>query len=690
MLLSALSHPVSNLKNCGPKRAALLKKLGIFTVKDLLLFFPRAYSDRTALVSLREAAQNGSGTVRVKVIDHRLIGNRYKKFLKVIVQDTTGTFGALLCFHRNFLKNKLKQGDSFFITGKFSKNYNEIQSSSFEIEPIGENEEFTGKIMPVYPLTEGLNQNILRRLLQDTIKDYIPRLEEELPEWCIKHYRLYGGAKAIQAIHFPLSSNDYLEARRRLIFEEFFFQKLFLIDRKNQSRQTKNKRPEIAHNYQKAVIEHLPFSLMDYQKAALEELRKNMFSENVFSILLQGDVGSGKTLVALLAMLDAVECGYQAVLLVPTEVLATQHYRTIRNYTRDLWLDTALLTGNMSKKERDNILSGLKSGEIKIAVGTHALFSADVEYRNLGFAVIDEQHRFGVEQRYQLLSKGTGVDLLLMTATPIPQSLAQSLYGDLDLVTMRGKITGRLPVRTWVVEDNQERITSMHAWIKKTLAEDDGRAIFVYPLIEDTGKSDVKNLQDESEKLAGIYKDEGCISIHSGTPAPEKDQIIQDFRSGKIKVLAATTVVEVGLDVPDANIIVVENADHFGLSTLHQLRGRVGRNSKQGYMILIPGERVTEQGMQRLGILRNEHDGFRIAEQDLQMRGPGDFIGNRQSGMFNIRLADIKHDMQLLLDSGKAAEHLAKEDPAMEQTQHIITRESFHLRIKNYIDNITT
>jgi ATP-dependent DNA helicase RecG len=481
-----------------------------------------------------------------------------------------------------------------------------------------------------------------------------------------------------------------LQARRRLIFEEFFFQKLFLIDRKNKSRQTKSLRPKIPHSYQKAVIERLPFSLMPYQKDALEEIRKSMFSENVFSILLQADVGSGKTLVALLAMLDAVEAGYQAVLLVPTEVLATQHYRTIRNFTRDLWLDTALLTGNMSKKERDNILSGLKSGEIKIAVGTHALFSADVEYRNLGFAVIDEQHRFGVEQRYQLLSKGSGVDLLLMTATPIPQSLAQSLYGDLDLVTMRGKITGRLPVRTWVVEDNPERINSMHAWIKKTLAQDDGRAIFVYPLIEDTGKSDAKNLQDESQKLADIYKDEGCISIHSGTPAAEKDQIIQDFRNGKIRVLAATTVVEVGLDVPDANIIVVENADHFGLSTLHQLRGRVGRNSKQGYMILIPGARVSEQGVQRLEILRTEHDGFRIAEQDLQMRGPGDFIGNRQSGMFNIKLADIKHDMQLLLDSAKAAEHLAQEDPTMEQTQHIITRESFHLRIKNYNENITT
>ena len=228
MLLNALSHPVSNLKNCGPKRAMLLKKLGILTVKDLLLFFPRAYSDRTALVSLQDAAKNGSGTVQVKVIDHRLIGNRYKKFLKIIVQDTSGTFGALLCFHRNFLKNKLKPGDSFFITGKFSRNYNEIQSSSFEIETIAEDGEFTGKIMPVYPLTEGLNQNFLRKLLQDTIKDYCSRLEEELPDWCTKHYHLYTGAKAIQAIHFPSSRDDYLQARRRLIFEEFFFQKLFL------------------------------------------------------------------------------------------------------------------------------------------------------------------------------------------------------------------------------------------------------------------------------------------------------------------------------------------------------------------------------------------------------------------------------------------------------------------------------
>lgn len=690
MILSALSIPLKslNLKGCGTKKLASLSKLGAWTLKDLLSLYPRDYSDRSVLLTLNEITktEGSSGTVKVKVLEHRLIGNRYKKFLKVLIQDETGQFGALLCFNRNFLKNTLTIGDSFFITGKFSKNYNEVQSSSFEIEPAGMQEEFKGKILPIYPLTEGLTQKHLREWIKNVLNHYCASLEEELPLWCLQKYHLMGIQEAITNIHFPKEFKAYTKARRRLIFEEFFFQKLFLLERKESLKNTKKERSSIPFHYKKAILQHLPFALMNYQLEALNAIEEKLFCEKPFSILLQGDVGAGKTIVALLAMLDAIEAGYQAALMVPTEVLAIQHYKTIRKLTQDLWLDVAILKGNMPKKERDNILSGLKNGEIKIVVGTHALFSEDVLYKNLGLAIIDEQHRFGVEQRYKLLSKGNGADLLLMTATPIPQSLALSLYGDLDLITMRGKITGRLPVKTWVVEEEAERLTNMHTWIKKTIQEEDGRAIFVYPLIQETEGTDLKNLMEEYKKLREIYQAQGCEAIHSGTPAEEKERIINEFRSGTIRVLAATTVVEVGLDIPNANIIVVENADNFGLSTLHQLRGRVGRNNKQGYMILIADSRVTESGKQRLDILRTEHDGFKIAEQDLLMRGPGDFIGNRQSGIFNIRLADIKQDMEILLQSSEAADILMKTDKHLESADHIITKQGFYQRMTSFTE----
>ena len=362
---------------------------------------------------------------------------------------------------------------------------------------------------------------------------------------------------------------------------------------------------------------------MDYQEKALSEIENDIFCGTVFSRLLQGDVGSGKTIVALLAMLSVIESGEQTALLVPTEVLANQHYKTIKKLTSHLSLDIAILTASLSKKERTNILNGLKSGEIKMVIGTHALISDDVIYKNLGFVVIDEQQRFGVEQRYQLLKKGDAVDVLLMTATPIPRSLAMSLYGDLSLTTMEGTIKGRIPVKSWLIDDNEKRIANMHNWIKNEVGID-GRAIFVYPLIEESDKSDYKDLNTNYEKLKSIYGEDKVAFIHSKVSAKEKDQIIQNFRDGIYNILVATTVVEVGLDVPDATVMVVENAENYGLSALHQLRGRVGRNNKQGYMIMVTKlEQLTEDGKKRLEIMTKENNGFKIAEEDLLIRGPG-------------------------------------------------------------------
>lgn len=685
MLVTDLTENISNIKGVGQKSAEILEKIGIITVSDLINYFPRAYSDRSKLLTLNEAVLQGYGTVKLKVLDHRLIGNKYRKILKVIVQDEKDQFGALLCFNRNFLGKALVKDKSYYITGKYSKNYNEIQTNSFEYEEAIN--EYEGKIYPIYPLTAGINQNQIRKLIKHVLNHYCKGIISDLPEYCEKEYKLLTTADAYQNIHFPLNLNNYHKARESLIFQEFFFQKLFLLERKEKNKKMKKKKSNIKFNYRNTIIKNLPFELMDYQKEALVKIEEAMFSPTVFSILLQGDVGSGKTITALLAMLSAVEAGYQTVLMVPTEVLANQHYRTIRSLTKDLWVDVAVLKGGMPKKDRDNILSGLKNGEIKILIGTHALFSDDVEYKNLGFVVIDEQHRFGVEQRYKLLSKGEGVDLLLMTATPIPQSLALSLYGDLDLIVMRGKIKGRLPVKTWVIEDNEQRILKMHSWIKDTIKENNGRVIFVYPLIEESERLERKDLLNEYEKLKIIYEDIGCELIHSKTKDEDKDFIIESFKIGKTKVLAATTVVEVGLDIPEANIIVVENADTFGLSTLHQLRGRVGRNKKQGYMVLIADmDRISDQGLERLEIFKNETDGFKISEHDLIMRGPGDFIGKRQSGIFDIKLVDIKKDLELLIKSSYAAENVFKNDRFLEKPEHLKTKESFFKRINNYVE----
>ncbi|OHD40869.1 MAG: ATP-dependent DNA helicase RecG [Spirochaetes bacterium GWF1_31_7] len=683
MLITDLHTEITTIKGIGKSIAAVLHKVGIYSLQDLLFYFPRAYSDRSRLLTLVDAVKEGFGTVKVKIVDYRLIGGKFKKILKILVVDEKGTFGALVCFNRSFLKSSLIQDKEYYITGKFQYSFSEIQTTSFEFE--NALDEYEGKILPVYSLTEGLNQNLIRKITKKTIDSFENQIRNDLPEWCIKQYDLMTLSKSIKNIHYPDNFENYFKARKTLIFEEFFFQKLFMLQRKEQNKKTGKIRENIQFHYKKSVLDRLPFELMDYQKEALAKIESSMFSNTVFSILLQGDVGSGKTVIALLAMLSAVESGFQAVLLVPTEVLALQHYRNIKKFTNDLWLDIAVLRGNMPKRDRDSILSGIKSGEIKIIIGTHSVFSDDVEYKNLGLAVVDEQHRFGVEQRCKLLEKGTGVDMLLMTATPIPQSLALSLYGDLDLIIMKGHIQGRMPVKTWIVEDEKERLSKMHIWIKETIAQE-GRVIFVYPLIEDSEKSDNKNLMDEYEKLKKIYTDYGCEFIFSGTTSEEKDRIIESFRDGSTKILAATTVVEVGLDVPDANIIVVENADNYGLSTLHQLRGRVGRNNKQGYMILVADmERITEEGKQRLEIIKHETDGFKISEKDLMMRGPGDFIGNRQSGVFNIKLADIKKDMEILLRSSEAAETLFKIDKKLEKPEHIDTRNSFYKRAASLI-----
>lgn len=683
MILDKLNYPTSELTGIGRYYTKKLEQIGIKDVSGLLKYFPRAFSDRSTIVSLQEASILYSATVKVKIIEHKLIGSGVKKILKIIIFDGK-YFGALVCFNRNFLKNILLIGKEFYITGKFFFKFNEIQSTNFEYEEVEKNS-FTGKIVPIYPLSEGLTQNIFRKSIMDAIKKYYREIEDELPIHLIKKRELLPKKDAIKNVHFPDSFQLYARAKKTFVYEEFFFQRLFLIKRRELLKKINKKRDKIEFKFKNKLLKELPFELMDFQKKAIEEIEKDIFSNHVFSRLLQGDVGSGKTLVALITMLSVIEAGYQTALMVPTEVLAKQHYKTINNLLKNFNIKIGLLLGGIKKREKEELLDKIKSGEIKLIIGTHALFSDEVKYKNLGYVVIDEQQRFGVEQRYQLINKGDAVDLLMMTATPIPRSLALSLYGDMEITLMSGTIRGRIPVKTWLIPDNEIRIEKMHKWISETLKKEDGRVIFVYPLIEYSEKNDIKNLFEEYEKLAKIYKDFGTGFIHSKVDSQEKEMIMNDFRDGKIKILASTTIVEVGVDVPDANIIIIENAENYGLSTLHQLRGRVGRNNKQSYMILISDiERLTEVGRKRLEIMTKENDGFKIAEEDLLLRGPGDFLGYRQSGLPEYKFADIRKDLEILKDASTDAEEFLKDDPELAKSENLNIKTAFLHRLKEY------
>ena len=682
MILDKLNYSITSLKGIGSYYSKILNKIEINTVSDLLEYFPRAFSDRTKTVNLKDALSLNTATVKVKVVEHRMMGKKYRQFLKVLIHDDSN-FGALVCFNRNFLKSSLVIGNNYYITGRFYFSFGEIQSSNFEFEEASE--EYKGRILPIYSLTSGLNQNTLRKSIEDALKKYRLDIEDELPLWCIKKRELLLKRDAIWNVHFPKDFNLYAKAKKTFIYEEFFFQKLFLLKRKESIEKIKKHRPKPSFNYKDKLLKNLPFKLTDYQIKAILEIEKDIFSDHVFSRLLQADVGAGKTIVALITMISVVEAGFQTVLMAPTEVLANQHYKVIKKLISGLNLNIALFVGSLNKKERENILRGLKSGELQIVIGTHSVFSEDVTYKNLGFVVIDEQQRFGVEQRYQLLSKGDAVDLLLMTATPIPRSLAMSLYGDLELTMMKGIIQGRLPVKTWLIDDNQERIDKMHKWIKSLLGKN-GRAIFVYSLIEDSNKVDNKDLYSEFEKLLKTYIPYKAGFVHSKIKSEEKEQIMNDFQKGNINILAATTVVEVGIDVPDANVIVVENAENYGLSTLHQLRGRVGRNNQQAFMVLITKiDELTEIGKKRLKIMTTENDGFKIAEEDLILRGPGDFLGSRQSGLPEYKFADIRKDLEILKESSEDAEELYNTDNELKKTENMNVKISFINRLKNYM-----
>jgi len=642
--------------------AERLSRLNVATIRDLLLFLPRGYEDRSAVVPLAQAAGAEKASVLVTVGGVADMGWGRSRTLKALVSDDSGE-ASLLCFGRPFLRRTLVPGARFYVWGTFRGRRGELQCSDFELEPWSENPVGFGRVLPVYPLTEGLTQAALRRVMSYALAEVAPHIESGVPQAFLASKKLPSIPDAIRSVHFPTSADLARVSRAALAYEELFYFELSVLRRKSTLAATRPRRRVQDTRLRDALIPRLPFTLTKDQEQSCSEIAADLWSAVPMARLLQGDVGCGKTLVALVSALLVVACGEQVAFLAPTELLARQHAENAARFLEPLGIRMAFLSGSVTGEPRELLLEALRSGEIDILFGTHALFSEDVGFQRLGLVIVDEQHKFGVLQRQAILKKGQDPDLLLMTATPIPRTLALTAFGDLDVSSIRTMPAGRRPVITHLAREGNEQ--KVYRRVEEELAR--GRqAYFVYPLIEESEALAVKDAESSFRTLReSVYKDVPMALIHSRIPEEEKTRVMARFARGELRILVATSVVEVGVDVANATCMVVEHAERFGLSTLHQLRGRVGRGAEQSYAFLVYGEKLTPEGVQRLKIMMETTDGFQIAERDMRLRGPGELLGIRQSGFLNFKAADLLIHGELLVSARDEAKSLLAEDPGL-------------------------
>ena len=664
MLIGEIQTPVSNLYGAGKTTVEQLNRLGVSTVGDLLRLWPRAWEDRSRYNTLSEWNTFHKLNVPVRVMDQQWFGYGRMKTLKLIVCDSEGTRGELACFNRPFLEKSFPEGTKALVYGSFSVKYGAIQSSSFDIEQYDTAER---RVLPVYPLTQGLTQTKLRKLIEQALNSYARGIDSELPADVLNKYGYPDKRTVLFAMHRPASMQEAENARTALIFEEFFLYEAAVGMRALERRGVLPRTPTQAgasegaaqpaeplqYTYsplQKELLSRLPFTLTADQQAVTAEINADLDGTAPAARLIQGDVGSGKTLVAFLACLKVIEGGGQAVLMAPTELLARQHADNAAKLLEPLGVRLAFLTGNLKAAGRSQLLQQLASGNIDLIIGTHALFSAQTLYKNLRMVVIDEQHRFGVLQRSAIIQKGIdsgkkAPHFLMMSATPIPRTLALSMFGDLDISVIKTMPPGRKPVITYVAPESKAE--KVYYFIGQDILAGK-QAYFVYPIIEDSETLSLKSAEDMFAELSRDFPHHRLALLHSKVPEDEARAIMQEFRAGAIHILVATSVIEVGVDVPNATCMVIEHADRFGLSALHQLRGRIGRGSDQSYCFLLYGKNITETGMARLKVMASTTDGFVIAEEDLKLRGPGDIGGIEQSGYCGFELADPIRDFALL------------------------------------------
>ncbi|MCB9024680.1 MAG: ATP-dependent DNA helicase RecG [Bdellovibrionaceae bacterium] len=673
--------PVQYLKGVGPKLGEVLHKRGITTVGDLLKWYPRAYEDRRALrnIASLEPGQIVSVTGQVLQTRSMNLGRTHRKMYEVVVGDSTGRVSCK--FFRVPYKGYFERFEPHLqvrISGKVTLYRGRIEFHHPDIHPLSEEEENQDQLIPLYTDTEGLKPAKLRALIHTAIDKIVEKPEEEplvdpLPSWLKEKYQLYNRGKALKEIHLPPNNlgSAYLEfkspAQRRIIFDEFFQLEMLMASNKVQIQKELGFAMTKESPRSVELLNELPFELTGAQKKALQEILKDLKAPHPMHRLVQGDVGSGKTMVAMCSAVYAADNGFQSCIMAPTEILAEQHYKNSQKFLSNIGLRTALLTGSMKAKEKEQILMALQAGKVDLIIGTHALIQEGVEFSSLGLVIVDEQHRFGVEQRNKLKQKGGSPHFLVMTATPIPRTLAMTVYGDLDISIIDELPPGRQPIVTRkVFENKRDKVFDFMA----EQVQKGRQAYVVYPLVEESESMDLKNAMEEFENLKNMYPDLKFGLLHGRMKAQEKDQVMLNFREQKIDVLVSTTVIEVGVDVANANMMIIEHSERFGLSQLHQLRGRVGRGEHKSYCVLILSYASSDESKLRAETMEKYSDGFKIAEVDLEMRGPGEFLGRRQSGLTGFRLANLVRDIEVLKIARQAAFETFDRDPELQQTQH--------------------
>ena len=663
MLPKQMENEITYLKGVGPKRAECYNKLGINTVFDLLNHFPRSYLDFSHPLTIEEASKNNEEAHAIKgTVVKKLPEARIKKGLSIykaiFTDDQTDL--TIVIYNSEFSFRQLEVGKEYILYGKITGNLIRHEITNPLVLPI----DFPDKIQPVYSLTEGLSQNLLRQAIHNALLAFNNEIYEPMPKKIMQKYGLCSLNYAMENIHFPKDFHSCEIAKKRLVFDELLILQLGMYILKNRTENSTGCQMQLQSLSE--FYNALPFELTDCQKNAIRDCAADMCKNYPMNRLVQGDVGSGKTAVAAGAAFFAYQNGFQTAIMAPTEILATQHYQTLSEFLEPLGVKVALLTGSLTPKQKRILKEQIANGEYNVVAGTHALVQQTTEFKNLGLVITDEQHRFGVEQRQALATKGKNPHKLVMSATPIPRTLAMMIYGDLDLSILNELPKGRQPVETYAVTGKLRK--RAFGFVKARLNE--GRQGYIVCPMIDENEMDLQDVKSYAKKLSEEdFKDYKVGLLHGKLTAVEKDKIMTDFKSHKIDLLVSTTVIEVGVDVPNAVIIVIENADRFGLSQLHQLRGRVGRGKFHSYCILIT-DNVNEESRKRLKILSKISDGFKISEEDLKLRGPGDFFGNRQHGLPPLKIANMSSDYEVLKLVQKVADEIVSNDPKLSNPEN--------------------
>lgn len=657
--MNDLNKEIQFVKGIGPKRAEKLHKLNIFTLKDLIYYFPRQYEDRSKVKKINQLENEEK--VTIKGVITRMESYSPKKGMNIIrmdMRDDTG-YIKLSFFNQEYIKRAFKSGDSIVVFGKVKIENNFKEFVPIEIEHYSSKPQSNCKIEPIYPLTYGLSNKELQGIIRSVLTKEEFKVKEYLPTYILEKYKLCGIDFAVRNIHSPSNKEALKIALYRLVFEEFLILQLGLFYFKNGVNESSG--IEFKENEKlNDIIESLPFKLTKAQNRALSEITQDMTSSKVMNRLVQGDVGSGKTVVALLALASAVLNGYQGALMAPTEILASQHYDSFKEILERFNIKSELLVGSLTKKQKEKVLEKVKNQEVDILIGTHALIEDKVEFKNLGIVITDEQHRFGVRQRGRLSNKGDSPDILVMTATPIPRTLALILYGDLDISIIDELPPGRQPIETIAIE-HKRRNEAYENLVRSEVQK--GRQVYVVcPLVEESEKIEATAASELVEELKREFFSDLRVGLLHGKMRPaEKDAIMDDFKNKKLDILVSTTVIEVGVNVPNATLMIIENAERFGLAQLHQLRGRVGRGKHKSYCILIYNSK-TEVCKERMAIMEETTDGFKISQKDLEIRGPGEFFGTRQHGLPELKVANIFKHIKILKQAQLEARYIIGQD----------------------------